>query len=113
MSEAQSVRSSGQSTQSSALAPIAATRGKVQKTFVPARVLSGFADASHVEQLIGDYLQELPELEKARLVQSAEESRAFVSSLPAFSPQDAVLGPILSPHIESIIADSDPINLPR
>jgi hypothetical protein len=92
-------------TQSSVVGPSVAVRGAVQKTFISARILSGFTDASHLEQLIGEYLATLDGTRRQRLLDDADASRRFVAALPAFQAGSAVLRPIQSQYISAIQAD--------
>ena len=61
--------------------PTTAPRGAVQKTFVPAKILSGFTDAGHFQLLAGEFLATLPETERARVLEEAQATRVFVSQL--------------------------------
>jgi hypothetical protein len=86
------------------MAPAAAVRGAVQRTFVPARVLSGFADDGHLQQIIGEYLATLEEPAKQRFNTLVAESRRVVAELAAFEPGDAVCQEIRSLYTDAIAA---------
>ena len=92
-------------TQSSFVGPSVAVRGLVQKTFISARVLSGFTDVNHQEQLIGEYLATLDQTRRQRLLDDADASRRFVSELAPFQGGSAVLRPITSQYVSAIEAD--------
>src|ERR1700722_12887600 len=78
-------------TQSSVAAPTAAIRGVVQKTFIPVRILSGFTDQNHLEQLIGEYLATLGSAAAQKIRDDAEASRQFVATLSAAPPGPVVV----------------------
>ena len=85
--------------------PAAAPRGAVQKTFVPAKILSGFTDENHFQLLAGEYLATLSEQSRARVLAEAAASRTFVSQLPPFLPQEIIVREITGAHVDGIRAD--------
>src|SRR6266513_931591 len=85
-------------------APVAA-RGRVQKTFIQVRILSGFTDAGHLDILIGEYLGTLDAAARQQVTVAADASRAFVSTLPPFAPAGVVRQQVQSPHIDMIRGD--------
>ena len=85
--------------------PAAAPRGAVQKTFVDAKLLSGFADAAHFEQLAGEYLATLDQAARQAAVDAAAASRAFVSQLKPVTLPPSVLRPITGAHVDAIRND--------
>ncbi len=85
--------------------PAAAPRGSVQKTFVDARVLSGFADANHFELLAGEYLATLDAPTKAQVLTDAAATRAFVAQLPPAPPAPIIVRGIAGPHVDAIRND--------
>jgi hypothetical protein len=92
-------------TQSATIGAPVAARGKVQKTFIQARILSGFTDAGHLSLLIGEYLETLEAVARQQAIAAADASRAFVATLPPFAPAGVVRQQIQSPHIDAIRAD--------
>src|ERR1700730_1924765 len=92
-------------TQSTIVGGTVAARGKVQKTFITAKVLSGFTDAGHLEIVIGEHLGTLDAAARQAVLAAADASRAHVATLPSFQPANVVLRPIQSPHIDAIRAD--------
>jgi hypothetical protein len=92
-------------TQSTIVGGAVAVRGKVQKTFITAKVLSGVTDAGHLDLLIGEHLGTLDVAARQAALTAADASRAFVATLAPFQPANAVLRPIQSPHIHAIRAD--------
>jgi len=85
--------------------PSVAPRGSVQKTFVPAKVLSGFTDPSHFGLLADEYLASLGAEEKKRVLDEAEASRTFIRELPPFVPSSIIIRDIVSPHVNAIRAE--------
>jgi hypothetical protein len=83
----------------------AAIRGKVQKTFIKVKLLSGFMDDSHIEMVIGEYLGNLGADARQAFQAEAIAARAHVSSLSPFNPADAVTRAIQSPYVDAIRAD--------
>ncbi len=84
---------------------MAAPRGAVQKTFVPARILSGCTDTGHFGLLANEYLTTVSPAENAAILAEAEATRIFVAKLPPLSTQPVVVREIVSPHIDAIRAD--------
>src|ERR1700687_4245919 len=86
--------------------PSAAPRGSIQKTFVDARVLSGFTDDGHFEILTKEYLDTLSLQEKLKVQTDAIATRTFVSTLPPM-PQNSsiIIRDIVNPHIDAIRND--------
>ena len=85
--------------------PTAAPRGVVQKTFVPARILSGFTDPAHFGQLAEEYLASISTDEKAKILADADGTRQFVAQLPPLNPVQIELRDIVHPHVTAIQAD--------
>jgi len=85
--------------------PAAAPRGAVQKTFVPARILSGFTDPAHFGQLAEEYLASTSAEEKAKILADAEATRQFVAKLPPLNPVQVELRDIVHHHVTAIRAD--------
>ena len=85
--------------------PTSAPRGSVQKTFVPAKILSGFTDAGHFQLLAGEYLATLSPNEQAAVLSEAQATRVFVSQLPPLQPQSIVVRDITGPHVQAIKSD--------
>jgi len=83
----------------------AAPRGSVQKTFVPANILSGFTDVNHFELLAGEYLATLNTQDRAQVLTDAQATRAVVSQLQPFQPQPIVVREIVGAHVDAIRAD--------
>ena len=102
---ARSTASVAGATQSAVVGAPVAARGRVQKTFIPVRILSGFTDAGHLEILTGEYLATLDAAGRQQLLAAADASRAFVATLPPFVPAGVVRGPIQSAHVDAIRAD--------
>lgn len=88
-------------------APATAPRGVVQKTFVPAIILSGFTDPVHFGQLAEEYLASLSAEEKTKILADADATRQFVAQLPPLTPTQIELRDIVHPHVTAI--QSDPI----
>lgn len=86
-------------------APSVAPRGAVQKTFVPARVLSGFTDVGHFGLLADDYLDTLSAGDKQSVLDEAQATRDFVAQLPAYNPVPIVVRDIVNPHVDAIRTD--------
>lgn len=85
--------------------PTSTPRGSVQKTFVPAKILSGFTDLNHFQLLSGEFLATLDANEQSKIINEAQATRVFVSQLPPFQPQPIVIRDITSPHVQAIQAD--------
>lgn len=85
--------------------PVAAPRGSVQKTFVAARILSGFTSDDHFQQLAGEYLGKLDAAGRARVLAEAQASRAFVAQLPPSVPSDIFVREITGSHVDAIKVD--------
>lgn len=85
--------------------PAAAPRGAVQKTFVPAKILSGFTDPGHFGLLAGEYLATLDDPARAQVLAEADASRTFVSQLPPFQPPVTIVRDIAGTHVDAIRAD--------
>jgi len=83
----------------------AATRGDVQKTFVKANILSGFADPNHFGLLANEYLSGLSQTDRDAVLAAAGKTREFVSKLPALAPQQTVIRDITGGHVDAIRAD--------
>lgn len=86
--------------------PSVAPRGAVQKTFVDARVLSGFTDINHFQILAGEYLASLDDPTKAQVLAEAAASRNWVAQLPPLAGMTVVGRPIIHPHVDAIRADA-------
>jgi hypothetical protein len=86
--------------------PSVPARGQVQRTFVAARVLAGFADPTHFEQLIaGEYLAKLSAEEKGKVLAAAQAAREFVAGLSPVSLDNVIIRPLNGPHVDAIQAD--------
>jgi len=85
--------------------PSTAKRGEVQKTFVPAKILSGFTDQYHFSLLTEDYLSTLAPSEKSGILEKAQATRTYVSQLPPFKFRPIILREITNAHVEAIRAD--------
>lgn len=85
--------------------PSSAPRGSVQKTFVPAKILSGFTDDGHFRILAGEYLSTLDPAAQGQLLASAQASRSFVSQLPPYQPTPSSIRDITGPHVDAIRTD--------
>ncbi len=85
--------------------PSIPVRGQVQRTFVDARVLTGFMDDAHVNQTFGDYLSSLDPLTKSQLDARIAASRTFVKSLPVVPLDGAVRKPLTASYIDQITKD--------
>jgi hypothetical protein len=82
------------------------TRGAVQRTFVDARVLAGFTDAPHFDNLVaGEYLATLDPIAKQELQAKVAAARHFVSQLQPVQLDDAVVRPITGPHVDAIVVN--------
>ena len=92
-------------TQSTVVGGDVAARGKVQKTFITAKVLSGFMDAAGVEAVIGEHLATLDGAARQAVMGAVDASRAHAATLAPFQPANVVLRPIQSPHTDAILAD--------
>ena len=88
-------------------APTAAPRGAVQKTFVPATILSGFTDSAHFELLAGEYLASISAEAKGKVLAEAEATRQFARQLPPLNPIQVEVRDVVHPHVAAI--ESDPI----
>jgi hypothetical protein len=86
-------------------APSAAPRGAVQKTFVPARILSGFTDPPHFNQIAGEYLASVSLDEKTKILAEADVTRQFVAQLPPLEPMQIELRDIAHSHVAAIQGD--------
>lgn len=89
-------------TQSTSVAPAAAVRGTVQRTFVPARVLSGFTDDPHLQQLVGDYLATLDGEASKRFAEKVDDSRKVVASFSPYAPHNVVGETIDSAYTQAL-----------
>lgn len=85
--------------------PTAAPRGAVQKTFVPATILSGFTDHRHFGMLADEYLASISSEEKAKVLAKADATRQFVTQLPPFNPPQVELREIAHSHVAAIQGD--------
>ena len=85
--------------------PAVAPRGAVQKTFVPAKILSGFTDSNHFGILTNEYVSTLSETERNAILAEAEATRRFVAQLPPLGPQATVIRDITGPHVDAIRSD--------
>jgi len=85
--------------------PAAAPRGVVQKTFVPATILSGFTDPAHFGQLAEEYLASTSAEEKAKILANADATRQFVAQLPPLNAMQVELRDIVHPHVTAIRTD--------
>ncbi len=92
-------------TQTTLATPTVAVRDAIQKTFVPATILSGFTDAGHFELLAGEYLASLGAKAKSQLLARADKTRKFVATLAPFQPANVVGAEITGPHVDAIRAD--------
>lgn len=85
--------------------PSSALRGSVQKTFVPAKILSGFTDANHFQLLTGEFLNTLSSTDRTDVLSEADATRAFAGSLPPLPPQSVIVRDIAGAHVDAIRAD--------
>ncbi|HTP51424.1 MAG TPA: hypothetical protein VMK42_12050 [Anaeromyxobacteraceae bacterium] len=72
-------------------APSVAMRGTVQRTFVPARLLAGFMDDNHLQQVAGEYLQSLDPRARAALSAETTKARQIVATLAPGQLDNVVL----------------------
>lgn len=92
-------------TQTTLPPPSVAVRDAIQKTFVPAKVLSGFTDVGHFEMLVGEFMSSLTAAAKTELLAKADKTRQFASALPPFAPSNVVGAEITGPHVDAIRND--------
>jgi hypothetical protein len=85
--------------------PTVPSRGLVQRTFVPVRVLAGFTDPGHFQILAGEFLQELGSGEQAQLLAAAEKAREAVKGFSTVPLGDAVVRPLVGPAIDALLGD--------
>lgn len=98
------IQNVGGGTQAVTPTAAAAVRGAVQKTFTPARLLSGFTDANHFELIVGEYLASLIPAQQQRIRDGENASRAHVAQLPPFQNVPVILRQIQHQHIIDVRA---------
>lgn len=86
-------------------APSISVRGQIQKTFVPAKVLTGFMDDQGVQQILGEYLENLDAAERDALKSKILKSQSHVKSLAQVALDDAFIEPLSHPHVEALTQD--------
>lgn len=87
--------------------PTIPSRGEVQRTFSQVRVLSGFTDPGHFSSIVGEYLATLDQPARQKVLDEAEQTRAFVRTLSPVKLDDAVGRPLPSdPYIDAMVKDA-------
>ncbi len=82
-----------------------AQRSKVQKTFVSAKLLSGFTDTNHFRMLTGEYLASLSADKRQRFEDEANAARQYVAGLAPITFANAELQPITGAYVDAIKLD--------
>ena len=77
-------------------------RFQVQKTFVDARVLSGFMDDGHFRSFAGEYLASLDSAAQKEVLNLVEQSRAAAANLPVVDLGDAIARPLTGTYVDAI-----------